>query len=80
MQFMWLLGGLAHGIKQLYFAGAGSVGERDWFSLLVVLLPLSLTPAPLDFTSYYRGSTKPFAWVLLFWGLVLRHPVAEKSR
>lgn len=73
-----LLRGLAHGIKLC----SSRLGMQNWIGSpsFAVLLPLSLTPAPWNFTSYYSGSTEPFAQALLFWGPILRHPVAEKSR
>lgn len=73
-----LLRGLARGIELC----SSHLGMQNWIGSpsFAVLLPLSLTPAPWDFTSYYSGSTEPFAQALLFWGPILRHPVAEKSR
>ena len=81
MQFKWLLGELVHGIKQLFFAAAGSV-MQNWIDSpsFAVLLPSSLEPSSWDFTRHYSDRTKSLAQVLLFQGPKLRHSVAKKPR
>lgn len=81
MQFKWLLGELVHGIKQLFFAAAGSV-MQNWIDSpsFALLFPSSHAPDFWDFTHHYSDCTKPLAQALLFQGPKLRHSVAKKPR